>query len=243
VINPITAERHVSFVLVDGRHRDIGSRYSVTVDRTTTLLVLKRDDERHISATVVDEHGRWVVDVDVTRGRLPQVELEGRVDLTAVIRDEGTPGCLASVLGGPGVGRAVIDLTALDGRRDSSVDVSGRANRFRGAARADLHTTTTTWNVDGALSLRARGLGRVVVLVVGRRLRRSIEEWLEQLWRTSDERMADSQAALRELAGMTEREGGAAAFVRRALWDPHFDPRPPARVAEGTGARARPQMS
>jgi hypothetical protein len=94
-------------------------------------------------------------------------------------------------------------------------------------ARADLHTTTTTWNADGAVSLRARGLGRLVMLVVGGRLRRRIEEWLEQLWRISDQRMADSEAALRELAGMTEREGGAAAFVRRALWDPHFDPRPP----------------
>ncbi|MEO5840104.1 MAG: hypothetical protein ABIQ73_27345 [Acidimicrobiales bacterium] len=209
-------------VLVEGRHRQADSRYVVTLDEPV-VVTLKHDDSYTIAATISDERRRWAVDVEIGRARLPTIDLAIRVDLVAATSTDGTPGRMSRLLGESGEGRATIDLRPIEGKGGTLVDAHGRMNRFRGTARGEVDTGAENWSVDAAVSVRGRGLGRVVMLLAGRRVRRHFEHRFEQFWRTSDARIIRAERALQHLAAAVQREGGEGPLVRRALRDPDFD--------------------
>lgn len=199
----------------------------VGVEQSTCFVTLKEDDARGMAATVSEDRGRWAVTVDLRRGVLPRIEVAGWVDLTAMIKDEVGSGCLAQLLGGSGEGSATLDLGTLAGNGGGLLEAKGQANRFRGATQAEVAGSAREWKLDGALSLRARGLGRVVLLVARRRIRRHLEGEIKRFWASSADWVTTAEADLRALAAAAEREGGEEVLVRRMLWDAEFDlPRP-----------------
>lgn len=262
VVNPITGGPHTALVLVEGRHRQAGTRYAVTIEtptievppdpgpeaggsadddlrriqelrrreagitvgaeRTTLAVVVRADDSRRLAVTVGDEGGNWSVEVDIEHGPLPRIELVGRVDLTALVRGAGAPGCLAGFLGGPAHGTATIDPSALAGGRGTLLDATGSMKRFGGTARAEVETSSRAWRVDGAVSVRASGLGRIALLVAGRRVRRQAAQALQQCWESSETWIGGVEDDLRELSSEIERAGGPEPFVHRALWDADY---------------------
>lgn len=234
VINPITREPMSALALVAGRHRAPDARYRVTietprpdgsgVDVSTSFVTLTKDDAYGMAATISEDRGRWAVNVDIQRGVLPRIEAAGWVDLTAMIKDEVGVGCLAGLLGGSGEGSATLDLATLTGQGGRLFEANGHANRFRGAGRADVVGSAAEWKLDAALSLRARGLGRAVLLVMGRRIRRALEDQIKRYWESAADRVTTAETDLRLLATEVERVGGEEEFVHRALWDPNFDP-------------------
>lgn len=274
VVNPITGASNPALALVEGRHRQIGSRYAVTietprlelpehlrpsfdreelelvrsgasdeawrvhherrseasvpvgVDRTTVSVTIRADDARRLAVTIADEEGRYSVDVEIRHGQLPHVELAGRVDLTAMIRKAGAPGCLAGFLGGMAHANATVDLATLAANGGTLLDATGRMNRFDGAASSRVETTARQWRVDGVVTVRGQGLGRIVLLVAGRRARRQAADALEWFWQTSDQWIGDVEDELRTLASEIDRAGGPEEFAHRALWDPEFDSTP-----------------
>jgi hypothetical protein len=183
---------------------------------------VREDNAHRLAFSVSDEPTTWTVDVDVEHGRLPKVDLDGQIDLTAVIQADGTPGCLAGLLGGTGRGAAVLELGALE-RGGQVVRANGRANRFRGSAKVDMQASATTWTVAGTGSLRARGLGRLVLWLAGRRIRGSIDRSVAELWTKGETRTIEMEQQLSRLRDAIETDGGSAPFVHRAIWDKGFD--------------------
>lgn len=199
----------------------------VGVDETTCFVTITEDDARGMAATVSEDRGRWAVNVDIRRGVFPRIEAAGWVDLTAVIEEDVRPGCLARLIGGTGEGSATLDLSHVATRGGRLFEAKGHANRFRGVAQADIATSGSEWKLDGALSLRARGLGRAVLLIAGKRIRRHIDDVIKRFWESSADRITATEAELRALTAAVERAGGEDALVHQMLWDPEFDlPRP-----------------
>lgn len=271
LINPLTGDTVAALALVDGRHRQAGAVYRITMtspklqrpedrgaefekeapklsqrnakqekwkdhlagrrkasvqvgtEQDHVALTLRQDNARRLAFSVSDGDEHWTVVVDVEHGRLPKVELEGQVDLTASFKADGTPGWLAAFLGGTGGGSAVLDLGTLE-RSGPAVEAAGRANRFLGRVQIEVRTSATRWALAGDGALRARGLGRPVLWFAGRRLGRSIDRSLAAFWASSESRMAELEKQMSHLRTAIEDEGGPAPFVRRALWDKDFDP-------------------
>jgi hypothetical protein len=123
----------------------------------------------------------------------------------------------------------MIDLTTLERRGGPLLRADGRANRFRSDARLTVDPTLCRWKVEGAARLRARGLGRLVLLLGGRRIRQAVRAALDEAWASVDASAEETGAEVRQLAAAVEEAGGPEAFVRRALWDPTFDPDPRGR--------------
>jgi hypothetical protein len=271
LINPLTGDTVAALTLLDGRHRQPGAVYRLTVTspklelpeerraefekearklskrnakqerwndhfarrRKASVRVgteeerfaatLREDNARRLAFSLSHEDDHWTVDVVVDHGRLPKVELNGHVDLTASFKADGTPGFLASILGGTGGGTAVVDLRTFE-RGGPIVDAEARANRFRGSARLEVRTSATRWAVSGDGTLRARGLGLPVLWFAGRRVRRSVDRSLAEFWASSESQMGELEKELSGLRTGIEDEGGPAPFVLRALWDKDFDP-------------------
>ena len=186
-------------------------------------IVLRNDDPGSLAFTMSDERDQWTADVEIDHARLPSVKLRGEVDLTAALRAQRTPGCVAGLLGGTAGGHATLDASALElsGR---AVDARGRANRFRGAVRVDVRSSATRWTVSGQAEVHAKGVARLVLWVAGRWVRKRIESALEDFWTSSEARMTDLESDIARLRSAIASEGGAVAFVHRWLWDDHFDP-------------------
>jgi hypothetical protein len=236
VIDPITGGSRRGLRLTEGRHREPGSRYAAIIETPsdelpegprTVLVVLNQDDDRLLGATVIDERQGWAADVEIHHGPLPHVDVTGRLDLAALLEDERTPGWLARLFGRTATGRAALDLAALDEHGATLLDADARTRRFRGRARLGVDSSITTWAVEGHLALRGRGLGRLVLLVAGSPIRRRVDAAMQGFWERSGQWVTQVEKDLVEVASLVEGEGGAGPFVRRALWDPHFDPRPP----------------
>ena len=190
-----------------------------------TVVVVREDDADHLAVTISDEHARWAVDVDMRHGAFPRFDLTGQTDLTRLIRDSGTPPGLSRLLGGRGRGRATVDLSVLENRGGALIDAEGRVNRFRGDARVNVDTSSQEWRVDAAARLTARGIGRLVLLFARRRIKRGFDDGLARFWETAAYSTSHQlKNQLRDLARLVDDEGGEAAFVHRALWDPDFDP-------------------
>lgn len=194
----------------------------VGVDHEHVRATLTEDSSRALAFTAAAEGKAWTLDVEVLRQRLPRIKLEGRIDLTATFKAEGTPGCLAALFGGSGRGTADVDLARLD-NGGRLVEAEGRANRLRGDARIDVHPSLSRWKVEGRLGVRARGLARPLLWFGGGRLRRGMERSYSEAWASSEEAVNELAAGLEELRRSITAEGGAAPFVHRALWDDDFD--------------------
>jgi hypothetical protein len=226
VVDARTGSAISQLVLVEGRHRQPGARYQLTKGEPV-FATLTHDDQRRIVATISDKRGRWTADVELERERLPTIDLTVRVDLAAFASTDATPGRIDRFLGGRGGGRATVDLRTIEGSGGTLVDARGRVNRFRVAGRGDVDTGPASWSVDAALSVAGRGLGRVVMLLGGRRLRRYFDRTLQKFWQTAEARTSRAERVLQRLSDAVQHEGGETAFVHRALWDPDFEPRPP----------------
>lgn len=245
LINPLTDDTVDVLALVDGRHRQGGATYRITVTSPELELPeerraefekearggtqqehvtasLREDSARKLSFALSNDDEHWTVDLNVEHGRLPKVELAGRVDVTASLRVDGTPGWLAALLGGTGHGSAMLDFGTLE-RGGRAIEAGGAANRFRGRARIDVQTSVTRWTVVGDGTLRARGLGRLVLLFAGSRIRRSIERSFAAFWASSESHASELEKEISWLQRAIDEEGGPAPFVRRALWDDDFD--------------------
>lgn len=195
----------------------------VGTDEHLLTVTLREDSSRTLAFTLSDETEYWAVEVNIEHGRLPSVSTTGTVDLTALLKADDTPGCLAGILGGTGGGTGTLDLATLE-RNGRVLDAQGRANRFRGTLRLDVRTSARQWVIDGHCVLRARGLGRPVLWFFRRRMRRSIDHSLAEFWSDAESRMRDLDRELDLLRSAIEKEGGPDRFIRRALWDDDFDP-------------------
>jgi hypothetical protein len=196
------------------RRPEAGVRAGVEEVRCTATI--RGDHARRLAFRVEDENARWTLDIDVEHARPPRAEVSGQIDLTAVLEAEGTPGCLAGLLGGTGEGCAVLDTGPLE-HGGRLLEVGGRANRFRGDARLDVRSSATRWAVAGDGVLRARGLGRLLLRFCGRRIRRSIERGLADLGDSSAAWTGDLERDVAALRAAVETEGAPAPFVRRAF--------------------------
>lgn len=240
VVNPLSGELEDALVLLDGRHRQTSARYRASVARppdalvaegnepapapATYLVTLHHDGPQRLSFTVAGEPERWSCDVDLHHSDLPRVEVVGRVDLGAALGADGSPGWVARLLGRTGGGKVIVDLGALEGPGGSLVEGEAHANRFRGSTRVEVSGSRRRWHVDGRASLGARGVGRLVLLVVRRRIRRGLERGLAQFWARGEEWTNGLERDLHDLRRTVEQQGGPAPFVRRSIWDPGFDP-------------------
>jgi hypothetical protein len=236
VVNALSGEAEQTLVLIEGRHRQPAARYRVTVPEQSVLaasgdesclITLHHDDEHRLAFTVSQEHERWSVDVDLHHGSRPRAVLVGRLDLRAVLEADGTPGCLARLVAGLAGGTVTVDLGALEGPSSPLVVAEGHANRFHADGRIDVGASGRRWRVDGQAAVGGRGLGRLVVLLVRRRVRRGVDRRIERFWAGADGWISQLERDVSQLRSSVAQEGGPEAFVHRALWDPTFDPGPP----------------
>ncbi|MGY6499856.1 MAG: hypothetical protein ACXIVQ_03015 [Acidimicrobiales bacterium] len=190
---------------------------------THTRLTLRTDDLRVLAVDVTDESENWTVELTIEHGRTPRLHLAGRADLTAVLRELRTPGCLARRFGGSGEIVAAIDLGALE-RDARAITVDGHANRFGGSASVDVQTSAARWRISAGARIRTQGIARPVVWFFRRRIRRSLKAGLDEFWPTVDESVASLARDLHALRRVVDAEGGPNPFVHRVLWDDDFDP-------------------
>lgn len=195
----------------------------VGVEEARYDVRLRDDAARSLAFAVTDDTETWVIDVEVEHARHPHVELEGRIDVSAWLMSMGVPRALARFLGGAGAGRVVVDAGSLE-KSGTALLMEGRAKRFRVSTTLDVRSSARRWAITGWGVVRARGLGHPVLWIAGRRFRKLIERAFEELWTSSEERMAVLELTLRRLTATVAVEGGSAQFVRRALWDDGFDP-------------------
>lgn len=233
LINPLSHEVVPQLRLLDGQHRSAGARYEILIESSETnsppqrlVLTTHADDEHHFALSVNDAAETWRVDADLQHGRLPAIDLDGTINLTQLIHNQGVPGCLAWLLGGTGGGHASIDFTTLERRGGRLLEAHGRANRFRGAAVATTKNSASEWNVTGRLKVSGRGLGRIVLLIFSGRLRRAIDSAIEDFWQDAELWPAEWAAQTRQLTAAVEQVDEYQEFIHRSLWDRTFDPGP-----------------
>jgi hypothetical protein len=114
--------------------------------------------------------------------------------------------------------RCTADFGSLEARGGTIVEAAGRVRRFRFAARADVDTSPTAWALDGSLSVKGRGFGRIILFFTGWWLRSQIAAALDQFWADSAAAIDDAEQQLLDLDKRVKDAGGEAAFVRHALW-------------------------
>lgn len=184
------------------------SEFQVGTNERLLTATLREDNPLRLALTLADDSGHWTVEIDVEHRRLPMVSVSGTLDLTALSRADGTPGCLAGVLGGGGEGTAILDFAPIedDGRL---IDAQGRANQFRGSVRLETRTSATRWTLEGNGALHARGLARPILWFAGRRMRRSIDHSLGKFWTESESGMPELDAELRRLQSAIEAQRAA----------------------------------
>ena len=202
------------------RRREASVR--VGVDEQLLSVTLEEDSSRRLAGSVSEEGAPWAVRLELDDRRWPTVHLDGEVDLTAVMREEGAPGCVAASFGGIAQMTARLDSGCLDGG-GRVLEVEGQARRFRGRLHLDLDITSELMVADGAAVLRGRGLGRLVLWFVGGSLRKGGDRSLKAFFGTAAEKARDLQEQMLRLRARVLREGGEAEFVRRFLWDESFD--------------------
>lgn len=187
-------------------------------------VVLEEDTVGRVAFSVSDDAEQWRVRVEVEDEPWPKVHFSGDIDLTAMWRAEGTPGCVAGLLGGTGSATATFDTAPLH-RGGQLLEMEGRANRFRGRLRLEIEHTSPRWVGAGEATLRAVGLARPVLWFAGRRVNARIARSLKEFWTAAERAAADLEGHMCRLRAGVAREGSEALFVRRFLWDSSFDRR------------------
>ncbi|MCL3817062.1 hypothetical protein [Aeromicrobium wangtongii] len=249
LVNPVTGAPYPDLRLVEGRHRAPGARYEVVtrtpalepnpvndqrgaisvptgVTETTSTVVLRTDDSRHLAVTIGDARELWTVDVDMTHARLPRFDVAGRFDATAMIAAEGVPGCLSRLLGGVADGTATVDLAAIERRRRSTLaQASGRFNRFRGSGSVSVKTSARTWEVSARATVRGKGLARLVMPFVAGRLRRAFDDEAATFWDDTARRVDDAARELARIEDLVATEGGVGTVIHRLMWEEGYGDR------------------
>ena len=260
LMNPVTGAPHPDLRLVEGRHRVPGARYELVtrtpvlepdpagqreaiqtgVTETTSTAVLRTDDSRRLAVTIGDATQLWSVDVDMVHARLPRFDVAGRFDATAMIAAEGVPGCLSRLLGGVATGMATVDLSAIERRgRTKLVDASGRFNRFRGNGSVNVKTSARTWDVTARAAVRGKGLGRLVMLFAGGRLRAAFDEATATFWDDAATAMDEAARDLARIGDLVATEGGVSTVIHRLIWEEGYGDRLDAQL--GTESQPRPR--
>ncbi|MRJ75723.1 hypothetical protein GEV29_04180 [Aeromicrobium sp. SMF47] len=190
------------------------------ISESRTTFTLRHDDARTLAVTVADPSGLWSVDVDIVHGRLPRVQLAGRLDATKMLMAEGTPTFLARRLGGTGTGTATIDLGTIERAGGGTLaEGSGRLNRFSADGSATVRTTARSWDVEGQAELTGTGLGRLVLRFMRRRIQTAADAAVAQWWDGVPSTVVGAQTAIREAERLIEQEGGLARVVHHTLWE------------------------
>ncbi|MCP3878719.1 MAG: hypothetical protein GY701_10065 [Sulfitobacter sp.] len=239
VTNPLTAEHLDTLVLVSKRHRQPGAEYSLTLavptdapesglaepEVTAVDLRLEVDDHRQLRVLVVDPKGAWSAQLTLGHDADPRLEVALRANLTAILANEGETSTLARLLlGGKATVDATIDTATLRGKSGDLASASGRVNRFPFRAHLAVDTSQVSWNVDFDATLRARRLGRLLILLAGGPLQRDIETGFAGMAARWDRHLVDLQSQIEELETAIHAVGGPERFVQRWLWDPTFSP-------------------
>lgn len=240
--NPWTGrdEERVEVQLCNGRHGVAGAQYRIAVPAApggvqpsagptqAVLLDLQRDDSLRWAATVTPSTGVWSVEVVIEWGHWPKVTIDGRVDLLAAIRAQNAAsgagcaiGCVGLLIGGKLTGHLVADpRVAADRVAGQALSLQARHRLAKAIGSLALDRgSSTTFSAIGRL--RGRGLlGRAVLLVTGRRLRRTVDGKIAEAVAALPQQLAQLTAALQQLSAAAAQEGGVSALVHRMLWDP-----------------------
>ena len=243
--NPWTTadEQRVEIELRGGRHRAPGAQYRITAPAAgvgesgerpapspaVTLLDLRQDDAVRWAATLAAPNGQWSAEVGIEWGHWPKVTIDGRVDVLAVIRAQSgaapgagcATGCAGLLVGGKLTGRLIADpRVAAD--RVAGPALSLHARHRLGKVTGNLaleRGSGTTFAATGRL--RGRGLlGRILLLVTGRRIRRAVDTRIGETLAELPQNLTQLTAALQQLSSAAAEEGGMPALVHRVLWDP-----------------------
>lgn len=245
--NPWTTadEQRAEVELRGGRHRVPGAQYRISVpaaagvgdpgDRpaprppSVTLLDLRQDDAVRWAATLAAPTGQWSAEVGIEWGHWPKITIDGRVDVLAAIRAQGgaapgtgcATGCAGLFVGGKLTGHLIADpRVAAD--RVAGPALSLHARHRLGKVTGNLaleRGSGTTFAATGRL--RGRGLlGRILLLVTGRRIRRAVDTRISETLAELPQNLAQLTDALQQLSSAAAKEGGMPALVHRMLWDP-----------------------
>lgn len=189
-------------------------------DQSTMFFTLVRENRRSIEFEAVDEQGNLHFDLEIQHRPNFVVKASGKLDMTAKMRHEGAklPGCLPWLTGGTATMDAEFDSGAFMGRTKKLASVSGRAQRFPFEADALIDTRRADWPGSIDVKLEAKGLGRIIVLIFGKKIGRSVQSTLDQIWEVDGEFRREAMKGLdavdRGIAKLGDRE-----FVRLTLWD------------------------
>lgn len=244
VLDPLTGGTRPELRLTGGAHRQPGASYLVTLPPTAppdgavrpapgssstatpteVAVVVERDDGRTLDLSLRGSEGHWTAEVAVARGLVPRVELTARIDIRGLLRAEGQSGCVAALVGSSLQVTAMVDAAPLEGRGSQAAEATVRVRRVRAHGAVAVTPRPGRWDVTGDATLRGRGLGRVVLAVAGGWIRRTIDRQAVAFWAAVAEGEDDRRAELEQLEAEVAVAGGPGPFVRRALWDPTFDP-------------------
>ncbi len=218
------AEYHARRSAISVRTGTTETRWDATLDA---------DDARRLALTLHGPDDVWTVELALVHGRLPRLELSADSDVTSLLASDGLPRWLAGLVGGPAHGTGFLDLALLDQRGRATVaEASGAFNRFRAEGTATVTTSARTWDVTARTRLRARGLGRPLLLYFRRRLRRELTETAAQAWAQADQHVAELDRQLTAMRRLAETEGGMGRVVHRTLWEPGYADLVAERTAE-----------
>jgi len=194
------------------------------VDESISGFTVRSDDARALAVTFADPKDRWSVDVDVEHGRIPRVLLTARADATSLIQDEGAPRWLARRVGGTATGTATIDLSTIERRGGGTLaEGSGRVKLLRGEGAATVTPSVSAWDVDASVDLHGKGLGRLALRLLGKRLRRSFDEGAAAYWSSIPGTVASGRAFLVQVQQVVDGEGGLATVLHRTFWESGYD--------------------
>lgn len=70
----------------------------VGTNEHSLAVTLREDNPHRLALTLADDSEHWTIEIDVEHRRLRIVSANGTLDLTALLRANGTPGCLAGIL-------------------------------------------------------------------------------------------------------------------------------------------------
>jgi len=186
-------------------------------------VVLHEDDSRRLVLELLDPNELWTATLAVVHGPLPRLELSGGQDVTRAIAAEGLPRPLARLFGGLASGSGFVDLALLDRRGSTTVaEASGAFNRFRGDARVDVKTSARSWRVSVKASVKARGIGRPMLLFLRSRLKKAFDRGAASVWAQADAQVADLERQLVAFRRLAETEGGIDRVMHRSLWEPGY---------------------
>lgn len=191
---------------------------TVEVPHVVEVLLL-RDNLNTIAGRLGHDDDAWQVDVETRVSETPSVSVVGDARLSEFAARQGLkPGCLARWVGGKADGTIEVHSGSLFSG-GTVVEGRGRANRFRAEVLLTADRTDGGWLADLDLRIRAKGLGRLVLLVFGGRLRRHIESSIDQAVAALHEHHDLGSRRLDAMSTFVDANGGIRRMLDDRLWD------------------------